>query len=56
MDELHLPMLAIIGIILIVLWLIGLLAHIAGGLIHLVLVIALILFVMHFLTGGKSAT
>jgi hypothetical protein len=41
-------MLAIIGIILIVLWLIGLLAHIAGGLIHLVLLFALISLVLHF--------
>ncbi len=47
-------MLALIGIILIVLWVIGLLAHIAGGFIHLVLVVALILFVMHFVTGKRA--
>ena len=34
----------IIGILL-VLWLIGLIAHIAGGLIHILLVIALIVFI-----------
>jgi hypothetical protein len=42
-------MLAIIGILLIVIWVIGLFAHIAGGFIHLLLVVALIMFVMHFL-------
>jgi hypothetical protein len=49
-------MLAIIGIILIALWILGLVVHIAGGLIHLVLVLAVIFFVLHFLSGGKSAT
>ena len=44
-------MLAIIGIILIILWATGLVVHIAGGFIHLVLVIALIMFVLHFLRG-----
>ena len=46
-------MLAIIGLILIALWLLGLLMHIAGGLIHIVLVIALILVAVHFLTRTK---
>jgi uncharacterized protein DUF5670 len=40
-----------IAVILILFWLIGLFAHIAGGLIHLVLVIALVLFVLHFVRG-----
>ncbi len=44
-------MLALIGLLLIVIWLIGLFAHIAGGLIHLVLVLALVMFVLHFLRG-----
>ena len=44
-------MLALIGILLIIIWAIGLFAHIAGGLIHLLLLIALILIVMHFLRG-----
>lgn len=46
-------MLAIIGLILIALWLAGVLLHIAGGLIHLLLVIAAIFVVLHFLTGKK---
>ena len=37
--------------ILFVLWLIGLVAHIGGGLIHIVLVIAVILLVFNLLTG-----
>jgi len=44
-------MLALIGLLLIIIWVIGLFAHIAGGFIHLVLVIALIMFVLHFLRG-----
>lgn len=38
-------------VILFVLWLIGFAVHIGGGLIHLLLVIALILFVVNLLTG-----
>ncbi len=37
--------------ILFVLWLIGLVAHIGGGLIHIVLVIAVILLVFNLITG-----
>ena len=44
-------MLALIGILLIVVWVIGLFAHIAGGFIHLLLVIAAIMFVLHFMRG-----
>jgi hypothetical protein len=45
-------MLALIGIFLIILWGIGLFVHIAGGFIHLLLVIALIMIVMHFVRGS----
>ncbi|MFN2527749.1 MAG: lmo0937 family membrane protein [Candidatus Baltobacteraceae bacterium] len=38
-------------VILFVLWLIGFAVHIGGGLIHLLLVVALILFVVNLLTG-----
>jgi hypothetical protein len=44
-------MLALIGLLLIVLWMIGLFAHIAGGLIHLLLVIALVMIILHFVRG-----
>ncbi|MDB6152233.1 MAG: hypothetical protein JWL90_686 [Chthoniobacteraceae bacterium] len=47
-------MLAIIGIILVVCWIIGLVAHVTGGLIHLALLVALVMFVLHFMRGKKS--
>jgi len=45
----EISMLLTIAVVLIVLWIIGLLAHIGGALIHLVLVIALIVAAVHFL-------
>jgi len=47
-------MLLIIGLILIALWFGGLFLHIAGGLIHIVLVIAVVFFVLHFIRGGAA--
>jgi len=38
-------------VILFVLWLIGLVVHIGGGLIHILLVVAIILVVVNLLTG-----
>ena len=38
-------------VVLFVLWLLGFLLHFGGGLIHLVLVIAVILIVVNLLTG-----
>ena len=38
-------------VVLFVLWLIGFVVHIGGGLIHLLLVIAIILVVVNLLTG-----
>ncbi len=47
-------MFAIIAGILVVCWLLGLLAfHITAGLFHLILVVAVVLLVVHFLTGGR---
>ena len=40
--------------ILIVLWLIGFAIDIAGGLIHLVLVVAAIVFVIKLVTGRRA--
>ncbi|HEX8891002.1 MAG TPA: lmo0937 family membrane protein [Pyrinomonadaceae bacterium] len=40
--------------VLLVLWLIGLIAHIGGGLIHLLLVVALVVFVINLLTGRRT--
>lgn len=47
-------LLYIIGAVLVALWLIGFLLHIGGGLIHIILVIAVIVFLFQFLTGRRS--
>jgi hypothetical protein len=47
-------LLYIIGAVLVALWLIGFLLHVGGGLIHIILVIAVIVFLFQFLTGRRS--
>ena len=47
-------MLWTILVILLVLWLVGLLAHVGGGLIHLLLVVAAIVLVINLLTGRRA--
>jgi len=50
-------MLALIGAIIVIAWLLGLTAfHVTSGLIHVALVVGLILVVMHFLTGRTRGT
>lgn len=45
-------MLLYIAIVLIILWLLGwLLFHVAGALIHLVIVVAVIFFIWHLIRG-----
>lgn len=39
--------------VLVVLWIFGLLADIAGGLIHILLVVALVVFIYNLLTGRR---
>ena len=46
-------MLYTIVVILVVLWALGLVAHIAGGLIHILLVIAVIVLLVRLITGRK---
>lgn len=42
-------------VILLVLWLLGFVAfHVAGGLIHLLLLFAVISIVLHFVRGGTT--
>ena len=41
--------------VLVVLWLLGFVTNIAGGLIHLVLVVALIVLAFNFLSGRRAA-
>ena len=40
--------------VLVVLWLLGFTMSIGGGLIHMLLVIALIVFVVNLLTGSRA--
>jgi len=44
----------IIGI-LFVLWLLGLVANVGGGLIHLLLVVAVVVFLFNLITGRRPA-
>ena len=48
------PMLWTILVILLVLWLVGFLGHVGGGLIHLLLVIALIVLVINLVSGRRA--
>jgi len=46
-------MLYTIAVILLVLWLLGFIAHVGGGLIHLLLVVAVIVIVYRLVTGRR---
>ena len=47
-------MLLTVALILFVLWALGFFAfHVAGSLIHLILIIAVIVIVLHFIRGGS---
>jgi hypothetical protein len=43
-----------IVVILVILWLLGLIVHVGGGLIHLLLVIALIVFIVNLVRGRRG--
>lgn len=47
-------MLWTILVILLVLWLVGLLTHVGGGLIHLLLVVAVVVLVINLVTGRRA--
>jgi uncharacterized membrane protein YtjA (UPF0391 family) len=47
-------MLWTIFVILLVLWLLGFSFHVGGGLIHLLLVIAVIILIINLITGRRS--
>ncbi len=47
-------MLYTIVVILLVLWLLGFTFHVGAGLIHLLLVIALVVFVIQLVTGRRG--
>ncbi|MGD0544336.1 MAG: lmo0937 family membrane protein [Candidatus Acidiferrales bacterium] len=49
-------MLAAIGAVLIILWLLGFLAfHVTVGFIHILLVLGIIMIIMHFVRGSSTA-
>lgn len=48
-------MLWTIFVVLLILWLLGFSLHIAGGLIHLLLVIALVVLVINVVSGRRVA-
>ena len=41
--------------VLLILWLLGVGFHVAGGLIHLLLAVAFVVFIVDLLTGTRSA-
>jgi len=41
-------------VLLLILWLVGLLGHIGGALIHLLLVVAVIVFIFNLLSGRRA--
>ena len=48
-------MLLIIGAILFIVWILGLTAfHVAGGFIHLLVILAVISIIMHFVRGRSA--
>ena len=50
----RLDMLWTIFVVLLVLWLLGFSLHVAGGLIHLLLVVALVVLVINLLSGRRA--
>jgi hypothetical protein len=48
-------MLYTIVVILFVMWLLGFSMHVGGGLIHALLVIAIVVFVYNLITGRRSS-
>jgi hypothetical protein len=53
-EERRIDMLWTIFVVILVLWLLGFSLHIAGGLIHLLLVVALVVLVINLLSGRGS--
>ncbi len=48
-------MLGILAAILLIAWLLGLVAfHVTAGMIHLLLVVAVVLFILHFVAGRRA--
>ena len=45
----------IIAAVLVVLWLLGFIGHIGGGLIHILLVVAAVVFLLNFINGRRTS-
>ena len=50
----EIDMLWTIFVVLLILWLLGFSLHVAGGLIHLLLVVALVVMVVNLLSGRRA--
>lgn len=48
-------MLWTIFVVILILWLLGFSLHVAGGLIHLLLVVALVVLVINLVSGRRSS-
>ena len=48
-------MLATIAGIILILWLLGFIGHVGGGLIHILLVIGVVALIVHFLSGRRPS-
>lgn len=48
-------MLWTIFVVILILWLLGFSLHVAGGLIHLLLVVALVILVINLVSGRRAA-
>ena len=46
-------MLYTVVVVLVILWLLGFIGHIGGGLIHLLLVVAVIVLILNFISGRR---
>ena len=51
----EIEMLWMVFVVIMVLWLLGFALHIGGGLIHLLLVVAVIVLVFNLITGRRNA-
>ena len=41
-------------VVLIVLWLVGLIGHVGGGLVHILLIVALVVFIYNMITSRRA--
>jgi len=48
-------MLWTIFVVLLILWLLGFSLHVGGGLIHIILIVALVVLVINLLSGRRTA-